>query len=288
MDEKKEIRTVKVNGTRSSDLSEQLGLLYSIFQGKPPGENLKFNLSQLKWVCPLLILPISAYISTTHSEYDLEGCETESYLRTMGFPIGVDSIESFEKTNSSYIPITVFKKEAGIDRDKLEALFGNKIFKLLGNVEGTIDAIRYPISELVGNIFDHSKKDIGFICAQVYPQKQYLDVCIVDCGRGFAKAYAEDLGQQYSDQEALKAALEGESIKPDPNHERGTGLRTSKDIICKEMKGGSFILISGGACVIIEDNKETPFLLPQFYWQGAIIAFRIPKPSGPIDIYKIV
>jgi len=82
--------------------------------------------------------------------------------------------------------------------------------------------------------------------------------------------------------------MEGKSTKPDPENKRGTGIRTSKDIICKGLKTGKFILISGSMGLVIDSNTENLVSFPQFYWQGTIVAFRIPKPSNPIDIYKFI
>jgi len=285
------MKQVIIAKIRNESLEAQLGLLYEIFKDKSPGEDLEFNLYQVEWICPLVILPISAYINNTHSSYKLEDCKIKSYLQTMKFPVGVDSVDLFEQAISngkSYIPITVLKQEAGATRDKLETLFQEKISEILGNIKGAESAISYPITELVTNIFEHSKKDVGFICAQIYPSKQYLDICIVDCGRGFAKTYKEERGIQLSDGEALIAAMEGKSTKPDPENKRGTGIRTSKDIICKGLKTGKFILISGSMGLVIDSNTENLVSFPQFYWQGTIVAFRIPKPSNPIDIYKFI
>ncbi len=32
------------------------------------------------------------------------------------------------------------------------------------------------------------------------------------------------------------------------------------------------------------NKKERVVSMPDFYWQGVIIAYRIPKPDGSIDI----
>ncbi|EKD44036.1 MAG: hypothetical protein ACD_72C00019G0001 [uncultured bacterium] len=47
--------------------------------------------------------------------------------------------------------------------------------------------------------------------------------------------------------------------------------------------GGSFTLISGSAA-LIAGTQEQIVTLPNFYWQGVIIAYRIPRPTKLVDI----
>ena len=77
------------------------------------------------------------------------------------------------------------------------------IYNVLGSVSGAKNAVYYPITELVTNIFDHSKQNKGFIFGQFYPKKNYLDICIVDCGRGLAKTYEEEKGLKLSDSDSI-------------------------------------------------------------------------------------
>lgn len=136
-------------------------------------------------------------------------------------------------------------------------------------------------SELVTNIFEHSKQDKGFIFGQWYPKKNYLDICIADCGRGLARAYQEELNLELSDEEAIVQAMQGTSAKSDK--ERGYGVRTSKRVVCEALRGG-FVLVSGNSALFSYHDREQLVSLPNFYWQGVIVAYRIPKPTGEINI----
>lgn len=270
---------------KNDSLVAQLESLYKTFINTQPKENLEFDLSLLDWVCPLLVLPVSAYINNTRSNCKINDSPIKSYLQRISFPEGIDSISSFRQRvqkYKSYIPISALKKENRTSRERLEALFSEKIFETLGNVSGAQNAICYPIAELATNIFEHSKKDVGFIFGQFYPSKNYLDICIVDCGRGFANAYKEEKGLKLSDIDAISEAMRGNSVKPEK--ERGYGVWTSKRIICDVLKGGGFILISGSAGLVSENKRERMVSFPNFYWQGVIIAYRIPKPIGHLDI----
>ncbi len=270
---------------KNDSLLAQLESLYKTFEGIKSRKNLIFDLSLIDWACPLLILPISAYVNSTQSSCEIEGSPVKSYLEKIVFPKGVDSLSLFQRKvqrYKSFIPISVLKKEAGASRERLESLFSEKIYETLGNVSGARNAVCYPIAELVTNIFEHSKKDTGFIFGQFYPTKGYLDICIVDYGRGFARAYKEEKGVELSDSEAISEAMKGNSVKPEK--ERGYGIWTSKKIICNVLNGGGFILISGSSGLIAKKQEEKLTSFPEFYWQGTIIAYRIPKPSGALDI----
>ncbi|TSC94832.1 MAG: hypothetical protein Athens101410_728 [Parcubacteria group bacterium Athens1014_10] len=279
------MKNIIISKPKNDSVIAQLSSLYNTFKNVSFGDNLEFNLSLLDWVCPSLILPISAYINSTRSSYKTDNCGIKSYLEKISFPRGVNSISLFQyrtQKYKSYIPISVLKKESGIERERLESLFSEKIYETLGNVPGAQSAVVYPISELATNIFEHSKKDSGFIFGQFYPKKNYLDICIVDCGRGFAAAYKEEKNLNLTDAEAINQAILGNSVKKD--RERGYGIRTSKNVVCHALKGGSFVLISGSCALLSTGKAEKLVSLPKFYWQGTIIAYRIPKPLGPIDI----
>lgn len=276
------MKKVIIPQPKNDSLIAQLAALYKTFKDIPPKENLEFNLSELSWFCPLLTLPLSAYISATNSRYIKK--QNQSYLDTIKFPQGVDSLSSFEQQLQQYktfIPISVLKREKGQERERLESLFIGMVYKIIGSVPGTQNAIYYPLAELITNIFDHSKQNVGFIFGQFYPKKNYLDICIADCGRGLAGAYKQEKNLILSDENAIKEVMQGNSTKP--NNERGYGVRTSQKVVCEGL-GGDFVIISGEAALISANKSEKLVFLKDFYWQGVIIAYRIPKPAGPIDI----
>lgn len=271
------------------NLLYQLVSLYKVFENTS-NEDIKFNLSKLCWVSPFLILPISAYINDTKSELvNIEKCvSTKSYLEAIRFPKGVESISAFEEylqKQKTFVPVSVLKRKNNIDRERLEQLFVDMIFNELnvGKLEGIKSAIFWPISELVTNIFDHSRKNEGYLFGQFYPKKNYLDICIVDRGRGLKKVYKEEKNLDFSDERSIRAVMEGTSTKP--NKERGYGVWTSKKVVCEGL-GGQFILLSGSSALVSMKNKEKIVSLPNFNWRGVIIAYRIPKPTKGLDMTK--
>lgn len=283
------MRNIHVQKPQNESLLAQLGSLYFAFQNVTKSESLHLDLSALDWVSPFLLLPIAAYIKETNSTYTLPASGMmRSYLESVKFPLGIDSLNDFEtqiQLHKSYIPISLLKKEKGVEREKLEMLFCKMVYKSLASIQGAQNAVYQPIGEFVTNIFEHSRKDSGYLFGQHYPKKNYLDICIVDCGKGFVQSYQEVNKIALSSEEAISQVMRGVSTKS--SRERGFGVWTSKDIVCKAL-GGDFIILSGSAAFIAQNFKERLVTLPAFNWQGVLVAYRIPKPKGPIDITPYV
>lgn len=282
------MQTILVPRPKNEFLASQLVSLYHTFrQPFNEGGVVNFDLSSIPWFCPALLLPISAYIHSTSSLYTVTDGDSpaKTYLDAVHFPNGVDSVSIFEaqiQKDKTFIPISVLKRKSGVERERLETMFGQMVNRVIAADEGVQNAIYYPISELVTNIFEHSKKNEGYIFGQWYPKKNYLNMCIVDLGRGLTQTYKDEKKIILTDEEAISAVMNGESTKT--NKERGYGVRTSKQVVCKALKG-EFMLVSGSAALLATEKGERLVTLPEFKWQGVIIAYRIPKPTQPIDIY---
>lgn len=276
------MKNVVVSVPKNNTLQAQLVALYYTFSKIQEGEKYHFDLSRLNWIHPLLILPIASYVKDTQSTFSLpQNEDTNSYLETIKFPVGVTSVGELQKTKS-FIPISLLSKTVDIrNRALLESCFEELLYKAIGETSGVKDALFYPITELVANIFQHSKRNEGWLFGQIYRKKKFFDLCIIDRGRGLKKAYKEELNLELSDEQAIEEAMRGVSIKPD--HERGYGIRTSKKLVCEGM-GGSFIMLSGKSALLAERQGQKLISMDNFDWKGVIIAYRIPFPSRGIDI----
>jgi len=277
------MRLVKVVDPRGETLLDQLVSLYLTF--KNVHGDVVFDLSHVHWVFPILILPIASYIHDTDSAFFPPlRTEVESYLGFVKFPGGVSSVRGMRR-GENYIPITLLKEKNPVERTRLQDEFLEMIYKVLNPSVEVKNAIYYPIEELVENIFQHSERNEGHVFAQYYPKKEFLDLCIVDRGIGLANSYKKGKGLDVSDEEAIEMALEGYSVKPEDS--RGYGIRTSKRVICEGLDG-EFVLISGGAALYSSKYENVIYDLPNFYWGGVIVAYRIPKPKRPVDIYPFL
>lgn len=279
------MKNIQILDPKNDDLIQQFGTLYSIFNKVEKNEKIHFDLSKARWLCPIIVLPVAAYIAKMNSTFTQSKNETtKAYLDIIHFPKGINSVSEFEKymhLTKTYVPISILERDKGAERENLESMFSSLTYRLLGSIPGAQNAVYYPIAELVTNIFEHSKNDVGFIFGQYYPKKEYLDICIVDTGRGLAQAYKDETELDLSDGQAIEEVLKGHSTKS--QQERGYGIRTSKRVVCEGL-GGNFIIVSGTSALVSSQSSEKLVALPDFYWQGVIVAYRIPKPKGGIDI----
>ncbi len=228
------------------------------------------------------LLPVVAHIAAYGGETkDAVAQNVRDYLAHVAFPHGIS--KDTDIRGKSYIPISRLERDMPRDREKLESSFQELVYKSTGAVEGTINAILVPITELVMNIFDHSGQSHGWLFAQNYPKKRLLDICICDTGRGYAASYREELGEVLDDKDAIEKALEGVSVKPEKG--RGWGLYHSSEIVCAGL-GGKFAVISGAGLYYRDRQGKRLVTLPHVTWNGVVIGYQIPHPTGPIDITR--
>jgi len=272
----KELRKVIINtGSRNTLLDEFLPL-YLAFKDIPFGEKVNIDVSNLEWINPLTVLFLSSYIDFTGSVYKAQG-DVASYLKTIKFPGGI-SPSANNLNNKNYIPIYTFKKDFSPVNHFLNVIKNN-----IDSAKYAEDPLFYTVSELFDNVSQHSKSEKGFIVSQYYPQKEYLENCIIDTGIGLRQAYLENGIECLSDEKAIELALSGKSTKN--SDERGYGLRKTVEIICDGLKG-EVLLISGSSLVFLKSGKREMVILDGFSWKGLIVAFRIPKTTKKIDLVK--
>lgn len=279
------MQKIIIPNPKNASLLAQLIALCQGLQKNDLTKKSEIDLKLVGWFYPFLTLTLGSYINKTKSNFDLSSADQiQQYLNIIKFPKGISSISEYSKSIQqfkNYIPISTLRKKDGKEREDLEYLFLTLIYKNLENIEGTKNAVYYPITELLTNIFEHSQAEEGYLLGQYYPKKNYLDICIADTGRGLKQAYLDDKKIHLSNIEALIEVMKGNSTKP--SKERGYGVRTSKRVICQALKG-EFIMLSGNAALYATNQKEEIINLSDFSWPGVIIAYRVPKPDKSIDI----
>lgn len=246
------------------------------------------DLSNIKWLYPIEILPLAALISENNLRYQYPlDTKCKEYLKYFKFPKG---LQKYTKNSFYCLPIYNFSasmKNISSLQTKSEIISNliDVFAKNIGSPKGAINALSLAIDEIISNIEDHSEALRGWIHGQHYPNKKFLDVCILDRGITIKGCYQKNGRKIFEDKDALIKALQGESSKPEKI--RGTGLRTFIEIILGAF-GGEVIIISGNA--IFYSSKKTKPIIKNLSirWQGTIIAFRIPKMTKNIDYTKYI
>lgn len=280
------MKTVLIPKSKSESFVHQLECFYKIFKNLPTNNKVSFDLSHIDWGTPLVLLPIAAYLHETNSNYiSPSSKKVKEYLESIKFPQGVRTLSALQNSKS-FVPISLIESAKGVEtQSEILYSFLNLIHKVANRSQLTKSAFFYSPTELINNIFEHSGKNYGLVFAQTYSSKGYLDICIVDTGRGLAKSFEGKNGGRISDCLAIQMAMSGESTKP--GTDRGFGLRTSKKMICKGFNG-EFTLISGNACLLSNNPEDKLFQLPGINWQGVILAARLPFPKAPVEYLKYI
>jgi hypothetical protein len=253
-----------------------------------PQNHYVFDFSFMDWVEPFALLFISSKIKKLRHDmprarFSAKGHDNNSYAAHMGFfrlfglPFGKEPGEA--RGNESYLPITVLKAE-DLRRKAAEShsAVGSVIEKrsrslaqvLARQDDGDlVDILSYSFTEILRNVIEHSKSDVLEYCAQYWPMKDCVEICILDTGVGIRKTLSGNPHLTInSDQQALSLCLlpgisgkayRGKKRRSDSHWENsGYGLyMTSR--LCGE--GGSFFIASGGAGLLLDGFGTTRFEL---------------------------
>ncbi len=133
--------------------------------------------SSLEWVNPLTVLPLAATIHDSSREVT----DCNAYLKTIGFPNGIDSMSDLSK-DRTYLPIVRFPNNDTTILEQLTDGFSQLVLHSLSFQQNIHNAWHYAIGELVTNICEHSKSPYGWLFAQYYPMKEFLDFIVLDRG----------------------------------------------------------------------------------------------------------
>lgn len=278
---------------RLETISSALFEIFKQCNSASRSEAVVFNFSRLEFVHPLLIATIEVIAHQLHSNYiDVQftwpkRMNVDDYLGYIGFPCANRTLSSTsvlrmrkQYANKGYVPITKF--ETTLEGQKISGSLISTIYSLLyrslTQPMGFKDLFMYTIGEIVDNISQHSASHFGWMFAQYYPYKEYLDLVILDSGKGVKQSYLDiGVNKFSSDKQAISAAIKGESTKPETG--RGMGLQTTIRLLT-DLVDGDFVLISGNAKY---QNKKVDEFDGSF--SGTIVALRIPNIRHAINIY---
>lgn len=272
-------------------IGEAFNQLFKIILAMEQSDDEEFvwNFNRTSFLTPFFILPLMLYRDKCGKNITCINISDSMgiYFDAINFESGTiaEEIEDFHMymkkfSNKRYIPIINFPACATKDSIKNDIISAaESILAENLNLNGQIrNAISYMLSEIIDNITEHSHCERGYIFAQYYPSKKYIDICIADNGisilGSYIKAGRKDIT---TDVEALQCAGTGVSTKNLPNAEnRGYGIMTCKNMLAKGLKGIYFLL--SGQAFHAMNNENTSYIgLPNnIKWDGTIVALRIP------------
>jgi anti-sigma regulatory factor (Ser/Thr protein kinase) len=243
------------------------------------------DFSNVPFLHPTFILGISSLISV-YSKVGITfniinaSYNVQNYLDTVKFPHGLypdletdwnSKLEEYRHKN--FLPIIGFSTSKKSDSTTFRNAVLSKVNELIAHKLdlrlSEVGDISYFISEFTDNIVDHANVLRGKIMVQYFPQKEFLEVCILDEGKTILGSYLEARTFSIvSDTQAIQAAISGRSTK---SKERGYGIPTSTNLIVNGLNGNICIMTGKG---LLADRNiiDSPAS-----WPGTLLSVKIPK-----------
>lgn len=249
-------------------------------------EKFIIDFSKTQFISPVFALSLLVYVynSKKHICFD----NMNEYMRTFHLDNVIkpdqgrrtEFIAIMERyARKTYIPIIGFPAMSNNDeKEDISTIVENLIIRQSNIHVNVASGLKYMIDETIDNITEHSESDRGYICAQAYPNKGYLDICIADKGITLLGSYSKLVDNEIeSDIEAIKAANRRLSSKNRPDTEnRGFGIYTSKKMLIEGL-GGQYMMMSGSSIYMKSKTIDEFYDLPQgLRWNGTVVALRIP------------
>ena len=266
---------------------------------KSVDQEVTIDFSDTRFISPVFALSLIVYL--TRCGKQIAFTNVSDYLERIGLGNGgikpdtmrqTEFLAELEKyTSKTYIPIIDFAAGRNSDaKEVVSSIVENMIIQQLSIQSNVANGLKYMIDETLDNITEHSESDRGYIFAQAYPTKGFLDVCIADRGVSLLGSYEKLPDNEIlSDMEAIKAANRGLSSKNLPDAEnRGFGIRTSKQMLIHGL-GGQYLMISGSSLYLKSCNLDTFYSMPHgLRWNGTIVALRIPYYSSSFNYINYI
>ena len=266
---------------------------------KSVDQEVTIDFSDTRFISPVFALSLIVYL--TRCGKQIAFTNVSDYLERIGLGNGgikpdtmrqTEFLAELEKyTSKTYIPIIDFAAGRNSDaKEVVSSIVENMIIQQLNIQSNVANGLKYMIDETLDNITEHSESDRGYIFAQAYPTKGFLDVCIADRGVSLLGSYEKLPDNEIlSDMEAIKAANRGLSSKNLPDAEnRGFGIRTSKQMLIHGL-GGQYLMISGSSLYLKSCNLDTFYSMPHgLRWNGTIVALRIPYHSASFNYINYI
>ncbi|MBI4450714.1 sensor histidine kinase [Candidatus Woesearchaeota archaeon] len=200
-----------------------------------------------------------------------------------------------------FIPIQIIKNSKELDT------FITNMIPLLHKEPAKVAPIKYVITELVRNVFEHAYSEVGaVVCAQYYAKSNTVRIGVADVGIGIKKS----IGQSYnprSDLEAISLALTpgvtGTTKKIGGTGENaGAGLFFTKSLA--KVNRDFFMIYSGSAMYKLlknPKNKEVKLIADPLkdhcsygeqypYWKGTVVAIdlSLTEQEGFEQVLQII
>ena len=208
----------------------------------------------------------SARIELLHQEAHSYAAHM-GFFRAAGFEFGNEVGEA--RGSARYLPIRSLTRaqlsvESGAqpsaELGDLIQVHADDIAEMISRDSGRksdfFNVLSYSVREMIRNVFEHSGADKVFYCAQYWPAKEKVEVCLLDRGIGIRQSLGTNPNFRYkTDKEAVEMSLwpgvSGKThLRPVSENwaNSGYGLYMTSRL---SRHGGNFTMASGDACIVL-------------------------------------
>ena len=158
------------------------------------------------------------------------------------------------------------------------------ITNFLKNVDskyGGYFVLRHIVSELVNNVYDHSKGDNdkvqSYVLSKEYENENKLDISVVDDGISIPGRFEKSNVVFSDDCQAIEKAIGTFSTVSHEYYERGNGFWTIIKFVI-EGNSGEILIISRNGCLHINGDDHQYYLLEDNHeFNGTLVNVRLNK-----------
>ena len=154
-------------------------------------QEVTLDFSDTRFISPVFSLSLIVYLSRCGKQVSFRNAS--DYIELIGLCNGgikpdemrqTEFLAALEKyASKTYIPIIDFAAGRNTDaKEVVSSIAENMIIRQLNIRSNVANGLKYMVDETLDNITEHSDSDRGYIFAQAYPTKGFLDVCIADRG----------------------------------------------------------------------------------------------------------
>lgn len=221
---------------------------------------------------------------------------TERYLEEIGFTTDSNRHRSALDPSAKHYAMAIEQIVSDSQPDKIASKIVGVVDSQMHISRKTHSGLIVLFAELIENIQRHAgASSTAFACAQVYPYKRKLTICIVDTGMGVRESILSS-----SNNSLIDRVRQGESplrlacdplITSKPDRHSGYGLYVASELIIKN--GGTFRIFSGDeifTCYRKRWQRKENLSIVSNAWDGTWIAMIVDLDGLlPVeDVYSIL
>lgn len=271
-------------------IKESLRIISEINDTFSQRKEFSLDFSDVNWILPCSAILLSNKLNEIYTyggkiKYiEPKNSRAKEYLSKIGFFPKISKEEG-----DNFVVLSHFQDNPS-EKNQVEKEALNLFREISSKLPSSFgsNTLPYILSELSDNIDQHSEFTFASLMAQFYPQKEYMDLAVLDNGVSIPLNFEKNDKKFESDSDAIIKAVSGDISTKKNEGLRGYGLKSCKNLSLKGFKG-ELHLISRRGAIFLKSGVS-----PKFYdfenktLEGTLIYFRLPTPKKEILFYKLI